>query len=161
MSKNGPSITHLMFANDLMFFVRVNSREMMTVKDILAKYATWFGQKINQQKSSIAFSRSTNSKVQTSLCNFMGLRKYDLAASTWGFLLFFLGQRSKLLKSSKKRSSRSCRARNQKYDPKQVELSFSRSRQLLFLNTRWPLFCCQRLSVISLISISKKFGGFR
>lgn len=82
VARNASSVTHLMFADDLVFFTRANIREIRTVKAILQKYSAWSGQMINQQKSSIAFNRITHAEVQTSFCYELCLRKVRIKVNT-------------------------------------------------------------------------------
>jgi hypothetical protein len=53
--KQGPPISHLLFANDSIFFCRSDDRSVSTLKGVLRKYCDASGQRINLQKSSIFF----------------------------------------------------------------------------------------------------------
>ncbi|KAL4283814.1 hypothetical protein GQ457_16G010140 [Hibiscus cannabinus] len=58
-SQNGPRVTHLLYADDSILFVKNSLREMQCVRDTLDIYAACSGQKINYDKSSIYFSPAT------------------------------------------------------------------------------------------------------
>jgi hypothetical protein len=55
MVGQGPPISHLLFADDSIFFARSDSRSVNTLKDVLNKYCDASGQRVNLQKSSVFF----------------------------------------------------------------------------------------------------------
>lgn len=57
-----PRISHLFFAYNSIVFGRANQREIQVVGDILKAYELASGQKINLDKSEIAFSKNVNKK---------------------------------------------------------------------------------------------------
>lgn len=59
VSKRDPSINHLLFVDDTMFFCKTNDKAYLALKYILHKYESTSSQKINGHKSSISFSRKT------------------------------------------------------------------------------------------------------
>lgn len=87
VAQNATSISHLMFADDLVFFIRANLREVRTVKNLLQQYEVWSSQKINILKPSIAFSRNTLASVQTAICEEFNLKKMRLGSKYLGFPL--------------------------------------------------------------------------
>lgn len=56
VSRNSPAISHLLFADDTMFFIRTDARSCAALLLILDKYEQASGQRINLEKSSITFS---------------------------------------------------------------------------------------------------------
>lgn len=64
VSRNSPSINHLLFADDTMFFCRSKASCVSALKHILVVYEAISGQKINPQKSSITFSAKTPATVR-------------------------------------------------------------------------------------------------
>lgn len=50
---NGPKLTHLLFANDILIFCRARESECQTLFNILAKYERAFGQQINRAKTTL------------------------------------------------------------------------------------------------------------
>uniref|UniRef100_A0A5B7B5L4 Reverse transcriptase domain-containing protein n=1 Tax=Davidia involucrata TaxID=16924 RepID=A0A5B7B5L4_DAVIN len=59
VSRGGPSINHLLFADDSLLFCRASLTEGAHVRDLLQKYGAMSGQVINFEKSSIFFSKNT------------------------------------------------------------------------------------------------------
>lgn len=59
VSRHGPAINHLLFADDTMFFSRTDHRSCAELILILKKYGDASGQCINLDKSSITFSTKT------------------------------------------------------------------------------------------------------
>ena len=60
INRYAPSISHLMFADDLFLFGKGTDEAVVVVKEILDKYARWSGQCINFHKSSIYFSKTVD-----------------------------------------------------------------------------------------------------
>ncbi|XP_074297714.1 uncharacterized protein LOC141628473 [Silene latifolia] len=54
--KNGPEISHLLFANDSLFFIRGNYGNLDFLMNIIDEYCAASGQCLNKDKSSILFS---------------------------------------------------------------------------------------------------------
>lgn len=59
VTRNSPTINHLLFADDTMYFSRTDQRSCAALLEILRKYETASGQSINLAKSSITFSSKT------------------------------------------------------------------------------------------------------
>jgi hypothetical protein len=55
---DGPAISHLLFADDSIFFTRSDERSVNTLHAVLETYSEGSGQKINLQKSSLFFGNS-------------------------------------------------------------------------------------------------------
>lgn len=55
--RDGPHITHILFANDNIVFLEVIEDSMIEFRNILGVYEKSSGQKVNFQKSSIFFGR--------------------------------------------------------------------------------------------------------
>lgn len=73
MCRHGPSVTHLLFANDNFFFFRVDARDCATVKAILNTYEFSLGQAINFQKYCIFFSSNVLSNTRNMTCDILGV----------------------------------------------------------------------------------------
>ena len=56
---NGPAITHVMYADDIVLFSKATRKDAKRLALCLEKYCKWSGQAINRGKSSILFSKHT------------------------------------------------------------------------------------------------------
>jgi hypothetical protein len=69
--RQGPPISHLLFADDSIFFARSDQRSVQSLKEALHLYCDGSGQQINLEKSSIYFgthcSSDTKQKVMETL----------------------------------------------------------------------------------------------
>lgn len=57
-SRNGPIISHLFYADDLIFFSHVEAKDCMIVMDILNSFCEKSGQKVNIHKSKSFISKN-------------------------------------------------------------------------------------------------------
>ena len=71
--KRGPKLTHLFFADDSLLFCKANPQECGNVLKILAEYEEVSGQKINKEKTSLFFSKSTKEDVKEEIKNVLGV----------------------------------------------------------------------------------------
>lgn len=58
-SMSGPTITHVMYADDIVLFSKASRKDVETILGILEKYSLWSGQLVNRSKSGIFFSKYT------------------------------------------------------------------------------------------------------
>ena len=58
--RNGPKLTHLVFADDCLIFCRSNLKECNKIQELLALYEAALGQVINKEKTTLFFSRNTD-----------------------------------------------------------------------------------------------------
>lgn len=72
VSRGGPSITHLFFADDSLIFCKANSQQASELMRILKCYESASSQLINLDKSSIFFSKNTSHETKVEVCQSMG-----------------------------------------------------------------------------------------
>jgi len=77
-TKSCPPINHLLFADDLIIFAKATYSEATVLSYCLNKYCSWSGQKINNGKSSILFSKNTSS---ASISSVLGIIHFQLTTS--------------------------------------------------------------------------------
>ena len=69
MCKRGPKLTHLFFVDDSLLFCRSIFDDRNNVLNLLGEYESWSGQKINKDKTTIFFSKSTTDEAKSSIMN--------------------------------------------------------------------------------------------
>jgi hypothetical protein len=73
--RNGPLISHLMFADDLLLFSQATDESMMVVMNVLQNFCSMSGQQVNYDKSSIFISRNVSVAKRASLTIQSGLKE--------------------------------------------------------------------------------------
>ncbi|KAF7147810.1 hypothetical protein RHSIM_Rhsim03G0079300 [Rhododendron simsii] len=71
--RDGPHISHLLFADDTVVFCKAKRSELQVVDSILKDYRNASGQLINFQKSSMFFSRNAGPDLRRNLSAFMAI----------------------------------------------------------------------------------------
>jgi hypothetical protein len=71
--RSGPSISHLLFADDSIFFARSDHKSVAALQETLSLYCQGSGQKINMDKSSIFFGIHCDDQVKLDVMNRLGV----------------------------------------------------------------------------------------
>ncbi|XP_075665198.1 uncharacterized protein LOC142634829 [Castanea sativa] len=71
--RNGPKLTHLLFADDSLIFCTATENECQTLLNILATYERASGQQINKAKTTLFFSKSTNDDMKNRIKDMLGV----------------------------------------------------------------------------------------
>ena len=69
-----PAVSHLLFADDSLFFCKAKKEECQTILRILKEYETVSGQQINFQKSSIQFGHKIEESCRQELRDILGIQ---------------------------------------------------------------------------------------
>lgn len=69
ISRNSSPITHLFYADGSLLFMEATYCQFQHVKNILEKFNTWSGQKINKSKSTLIFRPNTSHTLRVQLSN--------------------------------------------------------------------------------------------
>lgn len=73
--KNGPLISHLMFADDLLLFGQATRSEMEGVNKVLDRFCAMSGQQVSREKTSIMFSRNVAASARREIAAVAGFRE--------------------------------------------------------------------------------------
>ncbi|XP_010424608.1 PREDICTED: uncharacterized protein LOC104709742 [Camelina sativa] len=68
-----PPITHLLFADDSLFFCKADKGQCRVILDILKQYESVLGQQINFTKSSVQFGHKIDEQTKTELQDVLGI----------------------------------------------------------------------------------------
>ncbi|GLT67726.1 hypothetical protein SLA2020_400130 [Shorea laevis] len=69
ITRKGPSLTHVFFADDLILFGKATVENALTVINCLDRFCSFSGQKVNVHKSKILFSPNTDRQSIESICS--------------------------------------------------------------------------------------------
>ncbi|XP_031090908.1 uncharacterized protein LOC115995902 [Ipomoea triloba] len=75
VARAAPSISHLFFADDCLFFFRANNLEAGVIKAILMEYGEASGQKVNLGKTSIVFGKAVQREDKEAVCEVLGIHE--------------------------------------------------------------------------------------
>ena len=81
---SGPPISHLLFADDSIFFTRANDKCVNTLKNVLQTYSQGSGQRINLQKSTLYFGSSCPDDIKQKVMNSLNVHNETIQSSYLG-----------------------------------------------------------------------------
>ncbi|CAN1306590.1 Putative ribonuclease H protein At1g65750 [Linum perenne] len=90
LNRRCPTLTHVLFADDTIIFGEASAKEAINIRTTMEKYANLTGQTLNNEKSSIMFSRHTPQPLKEIVKGYLGLQtslpfgKYLGVPSEWG-----------------------------------------------------------------------------
>ncbi|CAL1358518.1 unnamed protein product [Linum trigynum] len=73
LSKNGPPLTHLFFADDLVLLAEADANQARVVMSCLDQFCSASGEKVSKEKSRVYFSRNTKERTKNRLSGLMGI----------------------------------------------------------------------------------------
>ncbi|XP_074328104.1 uncharacterized protein LOC141666017 [Apium graveolens] len=77
VARGAPSITHMLFVDDSYIFCKADTKEASRVVSLLQMFEKASGQKINEQKSSVFFSRNVSSICRREVCTILKFTEAD------------------------------------------------------------------------------------
>ncbi|XP_060961005.1 uncharacterized protein LOC133031505 [Cannabis sativa] len=90
-----PAITHLMFADDIIFFGKASVKEVKSFLNCFDDYCAWSGQAVNYQKSTIHFTQGVSNKKADEIMNVLGMKRMHKDFAYLGLPLFKSMKRAK------------------------------------------------------------------
>ncbi|XP_010419180.1 PREDICTED: uncharacterized protein LOC104704857 [Camelina sativa] len=75
IARDLPPISHLLFADDSLFFCQADEEQCSTVMNIIGNYGKASGQEVNLDKSSIMFGKKVTSEVKDRVKSVIGISK--------------------------------------------------------------------------------------
>ena len=72
--KNNLGISHLLFADDILLFGKVNLAAYEAILEVLGKFCVESGQKISLEKSRVYFSPNVSESLKKEVCDKLGIR---------------------------------------------------------------------------------------
>ncbi|XP_019097444.1 PREDICTED: uncharacterized protein LOC109131210 [Camelina sativa] len=75
IARDCPSISHLLFADDSLFFCKAEESECKVVMDIIGNYGKASGQEVNLEKSSIMFGKKVPADVRSRIKIVIGISR--------------------------------------------------------------------------------------
>ena len=74
ISSNSNPISHLLYADDSLFFFEANQDSVQLVKSTLTQFCKWSGQDINHSKSNLIFSPNISNRDKLSYSELLGVK---------------------------------------------------------------------------------------
>lgn len=90
--RGGPSISHLMFADDIILIAEASSTNASNIMQVLDHFGANFGQQINRTKSRLFFSKNTPQNVQQSISSQLGILAPRIWVLTWVYPSSLVGK---------------------------------------------------------------------
>ena len=84
-SRSGPAFSHLLFADDLVFFARADYINCGAIRDVIDEFCSASGQSISESKSKVYFSPNVDRDIRESLCDILGFNSTPNLGKYLGF----------------------------------------------------------------------------
>lgn len=84
VSRGGPCISHLFFADDSLLFCQATVAECTSLQDAIQRYEEAYGQIINYEKTGLFFSKNTEEETKDKIKSLLGGKVSGLEG-IWAF----------------------------------------------------------------------------
>ena len=95
--------THVMYADDIVLFLKACRREANAINDFLEKHCRWSGQMLNRAKSGIIFSKLTHQQTRRGIKHILQMKSLKTDSVYLGAPLFLTKAPTKDFKFLQKR----------------------------------------------------------
>lgn len=126
-ARNGPSFSHIFYADDLMLFAKANSKNCDAILEVLDNFCNMDGKKINLNKSRIYFSPNVRGRKKHAICRKLGMVATQNLGRYLGFPLLHQGRNRDALNFVIKRIQNKLAGRQSKLLPKAGKLVLVKS----------------------------------
>ncbi|KAL9676306.1 hypothetical protein QQ045_004520 [Rhodiola kirilowii] len=96
--RGAPIITHLMFADDCILFLKASRDVIPYVSSLLKSYEEISGQKVNLMKSEVVCSKNVQESVRNAIVDRMGMKIVDAHSSYLGLPIIFSNKKVDLFR---------------------------------------------------------------
>ncbi|XP_010451584.1 PREDICTED: uncharacterized protein LOC104733725 [Camelina sativa] len=103
IARDSPSVSHLLFADDSLFFCKAEESECRTVISIIGNYGKASGQEVNLTKSSIMFGKKVPPEIRAQLKSVIGISQEGGMGSYLGIPENLQGSKTKVFSYVKDR----------------------------------------------------------
>ncbi|XP_019085420.1 PREDICTED: uncharacterized protein LOC109126369 [Camelina sativa] len=103
IASGSPTVSHLLFADDSLFFCKAEATECQTVMEIISNYGKASGQEVNLDKSSIMFGKKVPPKKRDLLKSVIGISKEGSMGSYLGIPESLQGSKTRVFGNVKDR----------------------------------------------------------
>ena len=93
-SQSGLAFSHLLFADDLVFFAKADHVNCFTIIDVLDTFCSMTGQSVSESKSRVYFSPNVDRDTKESLCDILGFSSTHFLGKYLGIPMKQLGTSS-------------------------------------------------------------------
>ena len=93
-SQSGPAFSHLLFADDLVFFAKADHVNCFAITDVLDTLCSMTGQLVSESKSRVYFSPNMDRDTMESLCDILGFSSTPFLGKYLGIPMKQLGTSS-------------------------------------------------------------------
>ena len=87
-SINGPTFTHMMYADDVVLFSKASRKDAPSLVKTLENYCRWLRQPINRNKSGVFFSKYTQNQALRSIKGILQVKSLRKDVAYLGALIF-------------------------------------------------------------------------
>ncbi|XP_030958826.1 uncharacterized protein LOC115980745 [Quercus lobata] len=91
-SRNGPSFSHVLFADDILLFAKANTKNCNSIMEVLNNFCNLAGQKVNYGKSRIFFSPNVPARRRRPMCRKLGIIATNNLGKYLGFPIIHKGR---------------------------------------------------------------------
>lgn len=141
--RGSPSISHLLFDDDSVFFLKAIVPNILNFKRIIDEYQFMSGRRINFSKSEVVFSHNVSSELREILLPLLGIQQVPAHSRYLGLPLSFVHNKSEMFKFLVERTMRKVMGWKEKmlfYAGKEVLI-----KSVLFAIPQYVMMCLESL----------------